>query len=74
MKPISQENAAFDLAAVRERLRSAVGRRYWRSLDEVAQTAEFTDFLHHEFPAHASEWLGELTMGDYLTRAGLNFR
>jgi MoCo/4Fe-4S cofactor protein with predicted Tat translocation signal len=31
------------------------GRRYWRSLDELADTSEFKDWLHREFPAGASE-------------------
>jgi MoCo/4Fe-4S cofactor protein with predicted Tat translocation signal len=31
------------------------GRRYWRSLDELADTPEFKDWLHREFPAGASE-------------------
>jgi molybdopterin-containing oxidoreductase family iron-sulfur binding subunit len=34
---------------------SANGRRYWRSLDELADTPEFKDWLHREFPAGASE-------------------
>ena len=29
----------------------------WRSLDEVAETPEFQDYLHREFPSNASEWL-----------------
>ncbi len=33
----------------------ANGRRYWRSLDELADTPEFKDWLHREFPAGASE-------------------
>src|ERR1039457_606028 len=33
----------------------ANGRRYWRSLDELADTPEFKDWLHREFPANASE-------------------
>jgi molybdopterin-containing oxidoreductase family iron-sulfur binding subunit len=33
----------------------ATGRRYWRSLDELADTPEFKDWLHREFPAGASE-------------------
>ena len=32
------------------------GRQYWRSLDELAETPEFKDFLHREFPAGASEF------------------
>jgi molybdopterin-containing oxidoreductase family iron-sulfur binding subunit len=31
------------------------GRRYWRSLDELADTPEFKDWLHREFPGGASE-------------------
>jgi molybdopterin-containing oxidoreductase family iron-sulfur binding subunit len=33
----------------------ATGRRYWRSLDELADTPEFQDWLHREFPQGASE-------------------
>jgi MoCo/4Fe-4S cofactor protein with predicted Tat translocation signal len=38
----------------------ATGRRYWRSLDELADTPEFKEWLHREFPKGASE----LTDGD----------
>jgi len=31
------------------------GRRYWRSLDDLADTPEFKDWLHREFPQGASE-------------------
>ena len=31
------------------------GRRYWRSQDELADTPEFKDWLHREFPSGASE-------------------
>ncbi len=34
---------------------SATGKRYWRSLDELADTPEFKDWLHREFPVGASE-------------------
>jgi molybdopterin-containing oxidoreductase family iron-sulfur binding subunit len=32
------------------------GRRYWRSLDELADTPEFKDWLQREFPQGASEF------------------
>ena len=35
----------------------ANGRRYWRSLDEVADTPEFKEWLHREFPQGASDEL-----------------
>jgi MoCo/4Fe-4S cofactor protein with predicted Tat translocation signal len=66
MKPLSQDNTGFDLSVVRERLRSARGPRYWRSLDEVARTQEFVEFLHREFPSHASEWLSGLSRRHFL--------
>jgi MoCo/4Fe-4S cofactor protein with predicted Tat translocation signal len=37
------------------------GRRYWRSLDELAATPEFKDWLHREFPVGASEMVEDGT-------------
>ena len=33
------------------------GKKYWRSLDELADTPQFREFMHREFPAGASELL-----------------
>lgn len=38
-------------------LPTATGRRYWRSLDELAQTSEFREFVDREFPTGATEVL-----------------
>ncbi|MEZ5416308.1 MAG: TAT-variant-translocated molybdopterin oxidoreductase [Vicinamibacterales bacterium] len=46
----------LDLNAIRAKLQSANGPHYWRSLEAVAETPEFQEFLHREFPANASEW------------------
>ncbi|MEZ5288997.1 MAG: TAT-variant-translocated molybdopterin oxidoreductase [Vicinamibacterales bacterium] len=46
----------LDLTAIREKLQGASGPQYWRSLEAVAETPEFLEFLHREFPANASEW------------------
>jgi MoCo/4Fe-4S cofactor protein with predicted Tat translocation signal len=35
------------------------GQMYWRSLNDVAGKPEFREFVHREFPEHASEWLDE---------------
>jgi MoCo/4Fe-4S cofactor protein with predicted Tat translocation signal len=35
---------------------TVTGRRYWRSLDELADTPEFKEWLHREFPQGASEF------------------
>jgi molybdopterin-containing oxidoreductase family iron-sulfur binding subunit len=44
------------MTAVRRRLREQGGPQYWRSLESIAETPEFQEFLHREFPASASEW------------------
>src|SRR5829696_3969344 len=46
----------MDLAAIKSRLAGSNGRLYWRSLGELADTPDFRDYLHREFPDQASEW------------------
>jgi MoCo/4Fe-4S cofactor protein with predicted Tat translocation signal len=46
----------MDPSVVRSRLAGAEGRLYWRSLGELADTLEFREYLHREFPEQASEW------------------
>src|SRR5215510_8859094 len=46
----------MDLAAIKSRLAGSSGRLYWRSLGELADTREFREYLHREFPEQASEW------------------
>ncbi|MGE3841444.1 MAG: TAT-variant-translocated molybdopterin oxidoreductase [Vicinamibacterales bacterium] len=46
----------LDLTALRARLAADGGRTYWRSLDELADTPEFREMLHREFPEQASEF------------------
>jgi MoCo/4Fe-4S cofactor protein with predicted Tat translocation signal len=50
------ENGRLDLSTLRLKLQAAQGKRYWRSLEEVAATPEFEEMIHREFPEHASEW------------------
>jgi len=66
MKPATSTYPRIDLAAVRARLAGAHGRQYWRNLDEVAQTPEFAEFLHREFPAQASEWTDDVSRRNFL--------
>jgi molybdopterin-containing oxidoreductase family iron-sulfur binding subunit len=40
----------LDLAAARAALEQGNGKRFWRSLEELAGTPESEAFLHHEFP------------------------
>ena len=48
--------APLELDDVQERLAGASGKKLWRSLEELAETPEFEDMLHREFPRLASEW------------------
>ena len=53
---MSDDNT-IDLAAVRARLAGTEGKRYWQTLEELADSPSFTALVQREFPAQASEWL-----------------
>ncbi len=42
---------APDLATLRHRLASGTGRRFWRSLEDLAESDDFRRFVEAEFPA-----------------------
>ncbi len=46
----------MDFSAIRSRLAGSEGRLYWRSLGELADTEQFREYLHREFPEQASQW------------------
>ena len=46
----------MNLADIRTRLAGLEGRTYWRSLEELADTPEFREYVEREFPAQASEF------------------
>ncbi len=50
-----QRAKSNELAELRARLASSQGKQYWRSLDEIAETPEFVEYLQREFPEQASE-------------------
>ncbi len=50
-------SGSIDLEAVKEKLQGTHGPEMWRSLDELAGTPDFQDWLHREFPRQASEWV-----------------
>lgn len=60
----------LDLNALRARLAGAEGREFWRSLDELADTAEFNDMLGREFPRGASEWRDPVSRRNFLKLMG----
>jgi len=57
----------MELAEVRDKLsRAKSGPQYWRCLEELAQTDEFVEMLHREFPRQASVWPESASRRDFL--------
>jgi len=44
----------LNIATLRKRLSEKTGKKYWRSFNEIAETDEFKEFLHQEFPSGAA--------------------
>ena len=59
-----------DIEGLRARLEATRGREYWRSLEALAETDEFKQFLHREFPQNASEWLDPVGRRGFLKLMG----
>lgn len=64
------EKDVLDLSAIRARLAQTKGRRYWRSLEEVAETPAFKEFLQREFPRGAAEWNDQISRRSFLKVMG----
>ncbi len=72
------KKSTLDLSIVREKLdaatahdaREKTGPEYWRSLEELAGSAEFQEALHREFPKGASEWLDTVSRRGFLKVMG----
>ncbi len=71
MPPLNRkESVPAELAELQRQLQQGQGPTYWRSLEELAGTARFEEFLHREFPDQASEWLRPLSRRRFLTLMG----
>jgi MoCo/4Fe-4S cofactor protein with predicted Tat translocation signal len=49
------------------------GRRYWRSLDQLAETPEFGEWVEREFPAGASEWTDPVSRRNFVKIMSASF-
>ena len=67
--------AKMTLAAVRAKLDGKTGKRYWKNLDELADTPEFQELMQEEFPrqAGAGEWVDPVTRRGFLKVMGASF-
>ncbi|HKY03483.1 MAG TPA: TAT-variant-translocated molybdopterin oxidoreductase, partial [Blastocatellia bacterium] len=69
-------NNKVELVSIQSK--TSQGKQYWRSLEELADTPAFQEFLHREFPSQASEFTDPVgrrrflkLMGASLALAGL---
>jgi molybdopterin-containing oxidoreductase family iron-sulfur binding subunit len=62
--------APLTLAAVRQELKGVKGKKFWRSLDELADTAEFQAAVEREFPSAAQEWVDPVSRRGFLKLMG----
>jgi len=60
----------LDLTALRQKLTTQQGKKYWRTLDELAADPHFEDMLHREYPRGASEWDESVDRRDFLKLMG----
>jgi molybdopterin-containing oxidoreductase family iron-sulfur binding subunit len=62
--------APMSLEAVREKLKGVRGKRYWRSVDELANTPEFQAAVEKEFPGSPHAWGDEVSRRGFLKFMG----
>ena len=62
--------APMTLAAVRQKLVGIKGKRYWRSIDELAGTPEFDEAVQREFPSSAQEWVDPVSRRGFMKLMG----
>ncbi|HEY4382216.1 MAG TPA: TAT-variant-translocated molybdopterin oxidoreductase [Acidobacteriaceae bacterium] len=69
--------AKLTLAQVRAKLEGKTGKRYWKSMDELAETPGFAEMLAEEFPrqagAAANEWVDAVSRRGFLKVMGASF-
>ncbi|MCB0193238.1 MAG: TAT-variant-translocated molybdopterin oxidoreductase [Anaerolineae bacterium] len=63
----------FDIPLIRKRLGETNGKKYWRSLEEIAETEAFQDFVKHEFPQGADQLLNPVTRRNFLKLMAASF-
>ena len=68
--PQSADSAPMTLVQVREKLKKVKGKRYWRSVDELANTPEFEAAVEREFPASAQEWVDPVSRRGFMKLMG----
>jgi MoCo/4Fe-4S cofactor protein with predicted Tat translocation signal len=60
----------LDLSALRAKLDGQTGPRFWRGLEELADTEAFRQYIQREFPEQASEWTDPSSRRNFLRLMG----
>jgi MoCo/4Fe-4S cofactor protein with predicted Tat translocation signal len=68
--PDAAAEKPMTLDQVRAELKGVKGRKFWRSLDELADTPEFRAALEQEFPGSAQEWIDPVSRRGFLKLMG----
>lgn len=63
-------SSPMTLAAVRNELKAVKGKRYWRSVDELADTPEFQAAVEKEFPNSTQEWVDPVSRRGFMKLMG----
>jgi molybdopterin-containing oxidoreductase family iron-sulfur binding subunit len=63
----TRKDLGSELAAAERRLGTLSGKRYWRGLEELAETAAFQEMMKAEFPEQADIWPDTLNRRQFLT-------
>src|SRR5437870_13399625 len=66
----TRKDLSSELAALQDVLGTARGKKYWRSLEELADTEAFQELMRREFPEQASVWPDGLSRRQFLTLMG----
>jgi molybdopterin-containing oxidoreductase family iron-sulfur binding subunit len=65
-----KKSEGMTLEEVRKKLSGKTGKKYWRSIEELADKPEFGEMLSREFPQQASEWIDPVSRRGFLKLAG----
>ncbi len=74
-KNVGAGRRKLTLAEVRAKLDGKTGKRYWKNLDELAETPEFQELMHEEFPRQAGsgEWVDSVSRRGFMKVMGASF-
>src|SRR4051812_19493336 len=67
-KPEAAEG--LTLVQVRQQFKGVKGKKFWRSIDELAGTPEFEEAVQREFPSAAQEWVDPVSRRGFMKLMG----